>query len=430
MAPPVPKAAAKVFKQFTGLFYGWRMVAAASAVRVLGAGLHSYGFTVFFLPLSQELNLSRTATSFAFSLSRAEGAIEGPIVGHLLDRYGPRPIMLAAVLLMGAGYLLLSQVNSYIAFLVVYTGLISLTHSGGFMHAPMVLTNTWFIRLRARAMTINSAAYGLGGVLLAPILSMIVHNWGWRAGAVVAGVTFLLIGIPLCLTIRPSPESMGLTPDGEREATGGNPGKPFSSSSTIEVSITTTQAIRSFAFWALVFGAGVRNASYHAISTHFIPMMVWKGMSHQQATFLLSSFALLGFISTLVFGWLADNVNKPRLVSSILFTAGISILVLIFGGSIGMLWIFILLFTTVEATYPVAWALVGDLFGRKHFAKIRGYMSVFYVWGSVLGPVIAGAIWDRWQTYEPMLWNLVAMFFISAIFYSLVGRPWAQPKTS
>ena len=156
------------------------MVAASAAVRVLGAGLHSYGFTVFFLPLSQELNLSRTATSFAFSLSRAEGAIEGPIIGHLLDRYGPRPVMLAAVLTMGAGYLLLSQIESYVTFLIVYTGLISLTHAGGFMHAPMALTNTWFIRLRARAMTINSAAYGLGGVLIAPVLSFIVHSWGWR----------------------------------------------------------------------------------------------------------------------------------------------------------------------------------------------------------------------------------------------------------
>ena len=59
------------------------------------------------------------------------------------------------------------------------------------MHAPMTLTNTWFIRLRARAMTINSAAYGLGGVLLAPILGMIVHSWGWRWGAAIAGMAFL-----------------------------------------------------------------------------------------------------------------------------------------------------------------------------------------------------------------------------------------------
>src|SRR5258705_7144509 len=108
------------------------MVAASAAVRVLGAGLRSYGFTVFFLPLSQELNLSRTATSFAFSLSRAEGAIEGPIVGHLLDRYGPRPIMIAAVGTMGVGYFFLSQIENYFAFLVIFTGLISLTPPGGF----------------------------------------------------------------------------------------------------------------------------------------------------------------------------------------------------------------------------------------------------------------------------------------------------------
>lgn len=417
-----------MFNKVTGLFYGWRMVAASAAVRLLGAGLHSYGFTVFFLPLSQELNLSRTATSFAFSLARAEGAIEGPVVGHLLDRYGPRPIMLTAVTLMGVGYLILSQVHSYVAFVVVYTVLISLTHSGGFMHAPMTLTNTWFVRYRARAMTLNSAAYGLGGVLITPLLSMIVLNWGWRWGAALAGILFFVVGIPLCLTIRRSPESMGLLPDGDAAVAArqdSDQGQPSAASAT---DFTAKEAIRSFAFWALVFGAGVRNASYHAISTHFIPMMIWKGMSQQQATFLLSSFAFLGFASTVLIGWLADSMNKPRLVSVILFLAGASILLPIFGSTIAPLWLFTLLFTTVESTYPVAWAMVGDIFGRKHFAKIRGYMSMFYVWGSVAGPVITGAIWDTWHSYEPMLWGLVAMFSISGIFYSLLGKSWMRPK--
>lgn len=420
-----------MLRTLTGLFYGWRMVAASAAVRLLGAGLHSYGFTVFFLPLSQELNLSRTATSFAFSLARAEGAIEGPIVGHLLHRYGPRPVMLAAVSLMGAGYLLLSQVEGYIAFLIVYTGLISLAHAGGFMHAPMTLTNTWFIRLRARAMTINSAAYGLGGVLLAPLLSVIVHSWGWRWGAAAAGIAFLVIGLPLCLMIRNSPEEMGLLPDGARASEHSAAHSRGSGRAALpETEVTAAQAIRSFAFWGLVFGAAVRNASYHAISTHFIPMMVWKGLSQHEATLLLSAFAFLGFASTLLFGWIADSINKPRLVALILFDAGISICFLIFAESIVGLAIFIFLFTMVEATYPIAWAIVGDMFGRRHFPKIRGYMSMFYVWGSVLGPVVAGAVWDRWQTYEPMLWALVGMFFLSGIFYGLLGRPWARPMPS
>jgi sugar phosphate permease len=262
------------------------------------------------------------------------------------------------------------------------------------------------------------------------VLSMVVHSWGWRWGAAAAGMAFLLIGIPLCLTIRNSPESMGLLPDGATGVAAASADKQNHRPAASEAEVTASQAIRSFAFWALVFGAAVRNAAYHAISTHFIPLMVWKGMSRQEATLLLSAFAFLGFASTLTFGWLADSMNKPRLVSLILFTAAVSICFLVFGNSILLLGIFILLFTTVEATYPIAWAMVGDIFGRKHFAKIRGYMSVFYVWGSVLGPVIAGAVWDRWESYEPMLWGLALMFFLSGTLYSLLAKPWSRPKNT
>jgi MFS family permease len=85
------------------IYYGWRMVGLVSAIRVVGGGLHQYGFTVFFLPISQDLGLSRAATSLAFSLSRAEGAIEAPLVGYLVDRFGPRPVIVFAALLAGIG---------------------------------------------------------------------------------------------------------------------------------------------------------------------------------------------------------------------------------------------------------------------------------------------------------------------------------------
>jgi len=403
------------------------MVAASAALRALGSGLHSFGFTIFFLPLSQDLNLSRTATSFAFSLARAEGAIEGPIVGHVLDRYGPRPVMLTAVLLMGVGYLLLSTVDSYAMFLVVYLGVISLAHSGGFMHAPMVLTNSWFIRKRARAITVNSASFSLGGVLIAPVLSAIVLSWGWRSGAAFAGVMFLLIGVPLSLTIRRSPESMGLLPDGDNPSASveGQKNEP-QRRAPAEVDVTTGEAFRSFTFWTLVLGNAVRNMSYHAIATHFVPLMVWKGMSQPQAAFLLSSFAFLGLTSTLLLGWFADRVNKPRLVAGILFIAAAGMLLPVFGSSMWLLLLFTLLFTAVESTYAIGWAVVGDFFGRKHFAKIRGYMSFFYMWGGVAGPVIAGAIYDRWQTYEPMLWALVLFFALSGAIFGMLIKPWEK----
>jgi MFS family permease len=413
-----------LLQKLAGLFFGWRMLAAACALRVLGAGLHSFGFTVFFLPLSQDLNLNRTSTSLAFSLARAEGAIEGPVVGHLLDRYGPKPIMFAAALLMGIGYLLLSQVDSYLSFLLVYLGIISLSHAGGFMHAPMVLINTWFIRHRARAITISSAAFGMGGVFIAPVLSLIVQAWGWRWGAAIAGILFLTVGVPLSLSVRRSPESMGLLPDGDPPV--GSAESQAAGSVRREADVTVAEALRSFAFWGSVLAAGIRNASYHAIGVHFIPLMVWKGFSQAEAAFLLSVYAFLGMAATLTLGWFADKANKPRLTAVILFAAAVAMLLPIFGSSVWTLSLFTVCFAAVETTFPLGWAVVGDLFGRRHYAKIRGYMTLFYTWGGVLGPVIAGAIFDRWKTYEPLLWALIGVFLIAGLFFASLDRAWKR----
>jgi MFS family permease len=240
----------------------------------------------------------------------------------------------------------------------------------------------------------------------------------------------LFIGVPLCLIIRRSPESMGLRPDGDDDTVAPGARQDPNRNLPVEVDVSAGQAIRTFAFWAMIVGAAVRNASYHAISTHFIPLMVWKGMSQEQAALLLGAFAFFGFTSTIVFGWLADTANKPRMVSLILFAAAGSMFLPLFANSMGFLLIFVLIFTAVESTYPIAWAMVGDLFGRRHFAKIRGYMSIFYVWGSVAGPVIAGAIYDRTQTYEPMLWMLVGSFSLASLFYGVIinlGRRLAPP---
>ncbi|MBM4298169.1 MAG: MFS transporter, partial [Deltaproteobacteria bacterium] len=118
-APAHPTMLSSFTEKLSKLYYGWRMIGLVSAIRVVGGGLHQYGFTVFFLPVSQELGISRAMTSLAFSLARAEGAIESPVAGYLIDRYGPSPMMVAACLLAGIGYILFSYINSYTTFLIV-----------------------------------------------------------------------------------------------------------------------------------------------------------------------------------------------------------------------------------------------------------------------------------------------------------------------
>mgnify|MGYP003694420849 CR=1 FL=1 len=149
-----------------------------------------------------------------FSGPRA-GAFEGPVAGYFMDRYGPRPLILIAIIMSSAGHMLLSEVQSYFALLVIYLGVVSLSFQAGFMDAPMVIANTWFIRMRTRAMSLISASVNLGGFLLTPLLAWAIHTWGWRPAAFGSGIIFLLAGLPLALLVRRSPESMGLQPDGD-----------------------------------------------------------------------------------------------------------------------------------------------------------------------------------------------------------------------
>ena len=413
----------KLTAQLNGLFYGWRMVAAGCAMRMLGGGFHLYGFTIFFLPITNELGLSRAATSLVFSLARAEGAIEGPLAGYVIDRYGPRPMMLAGIILSGLGYMLLATVDSYAAFLIVYLGVISLAFSAGFMHSPMVLANSWFIRRRAMAMTLISSAIGIGGTLITPILAFTVAQWGWRYGAFIAGLGLIVTGIPVALYVKRSPESMGLTPDGApveapMQFSQATDAQPFN-----EREFTLKQALKTAAFWKLILATTTRVGVFNSITVHFVPIMVWRGASEAKAAALLATLALMSLPSHLFIGWIADRVNKPRLMAACMLIGAGAVAILAYGEGEWALWTFTILFTFVEALFPVSWATVGDYFGRKHFATIRGSMSFFYLWGPALGPVITGYVYDRHQSYAPLMNAYIAIALVASLLYASLRQP-------
>lgn len=403
------------------------MVGVVSAMRILGGGLHGYGFTVFFLPVSQDLGLNRAQTSLVFSLARAEGAIEAPVVGYLVDRFGPKPLMVTAALLAGLGYIALSWIDSYAGFLLTYLCLISLAYSAGFIQTPMVVANSWFIRRRARAMTTVGAAVTVGGTLITPLLAIVVKQWGWRWGAFLAGCAFLFICIPLSLQIKRSPESVGLRPDGDappaQEDDGATPSFSARKYSTAE-DINAVGALKTLAFWSLAFSMLVRVGTQSTMMVHFIPIMVWKGITQERAALLLSAFALVNLGFHFLLGWIADRMNKPRLISFWMLLPMTALFILIRGDSILSLWIFALLFATLDAAFPVTWAISGDFFGRKHFATIRGNMTFFYMWGSALGPVIAGYLYDQSQSYTLVLWGAAGALLLSALLTALLIRPW------
>src|SRR4030095_5316380 len=124
-------------------FYGWWIVIIGCVQDAVKGGTFNTGFTLYFLPILNELHLSRAATSLPFSLAKLESAIEGPLVGHLIDRFDVRVMLVIGTTLAGLGFILLSFTQSYLLFVLVFMGPLTMGFQAGFNHATMAAVNHW-----------------------------------------------------------------------------------------------------------------------------------------------------------------------------------------------------------------------------------------------------------------------------------------------
>ena len=412
-----------VKERFSKVFYGWWVVAATCAVNAIGGGVYFYGFSVFFLPIKTALNLSSASTSLIFSLSRAEGAVEGPIAGYLIDKFGPRIMLTIGAFIVAIGYILLSQVNSFLWFLTIYLGIISLAFNATFSGSTMAVVNNWFIRRKGLAMAISIAAYSLGGSIIAPLLAFGIHHLGWRTTMALSGIMLAAVVVPFAQLLRSSPEALGLKPDGDTpriESKLDEVGvKPILSS----VDFTVSEALRTKSYWLLAIGTMLRTGTLGTLIVHFVPIMVWKGNSEQTAAVMLGIMAFLSIPMRIGIGWLGDRWSRSKMLAAGMALGAFSLIILQNANSSFQVWLFISVFSVVEGLSALNWALVGDYFGRKRFATLRGILSLVYSWGMIVMPIVAGGIFDRTGSYNTVIWIFVGMYICGTILFLVIQRP-------
>ena len=130
------------------LYYGWWIVILGSLINIVGGGILYHSFTIFFLPLKRDFAVSSAAVSLLYGAARLEGGIEGPIVGHLIDRFGSRAIIMAGAAMAGIGLILTAATHSFWPFFFIYVFIVSLGSNAGFFHPLSTAINNWFIRHR------------------------------------------------------------------------------------------------------------------------------------------------------------------------------------------------------------------------------------------------------------------------------------------
>lgn len=171
------------------IFYGWWILAAGFVANgVLGAAT-SYGTALFLVPLTTEFGWSRAAIATALALARLESGIAGPLEGVLVDRWGPRRVMLIGIPWAAAGFLLWAQISSLSAatgidvllvFYFVYVGMVAFGAGLGSSTASTAAVANWFVRRRGFALGILSSGHGLGAAIWVPVLGFLIQVHGWR----------------------------------------------------------------------------------------------------------------------------------------------------------------------------------------------------------------------------------------------------------
>ena len=380
---------------------GWRILGASVIVNAISDGTWFYGFSVFFLPISRDLALSRAATSLPFAIKGIIGAILGPPTGIWIDRAGPPQILRVSAILAGIGYVLLSLVHGYGVFL----GAIALITVGmlGFVPSTMTAVTRWAGRRRSLAVSVAHMGFTMGAAVIPPLLALGVTTVGWRMTVFLVGLVLWGIVIPMSRHLLHAPAAMKTGPEyvtgSDSDAIGARRAEPRWARLGSEGEVTI--ALGSPTFWLMSISLGLQGMVGTATSLHMVAIMTWKGLPESIAGYLIGFSALAMTPMVLGAGWLGDRFDKGRLAAIASLARALAWV------SVGLwptfdvpqMMLVLLLLAPGESIWALTYALQADLFGTRHYATLRGISSAVT---SIMGfatPWLAGWIYDTTGSY-------------------------------
>jgi len=360
-------------------YHGWKVVLVSAIFQLLFGGLYHTGMSAYFLPISRTFNLTKTQMSLAFTIRSLEGGLEGPIAGYLVDKYGPRSIILTGVLSGGVGFILIGMAPTYTFFLITFLTFLTIGFSIPH-HGISAAINAWFRKRLGIAMSWSTVGSAIGSTVLTFIIAQIIFSFDWRVACICSGILILIVGVPLSFLIR---LPRGGEADIEDEEEFSNNHTPLNLHD-----FGIREALQSSTYWLLSIAIGLRLTAQSAILVHMVPILVSRGIDEQfAATFLVPAAALVRIPAILTSGVISDRWSRPKVASLAMFAGIVATLVGLYGPN-GMTTgiIFVFFFGIAMSSNAIGWSLVGQFFGRKNYGSLRGGVTMIQSVMSAVSP--------------------------------------------
>lgn len=400
------------------LYYGYWIVVAGFITQFVAVGMANYVVGSFLIPMTEEFGWNRAEFTAARSIGQIVFATTGFVIGSSIDRYGGRPFMLGGGLLLAGSMIYLSTIQTLTEWLVI-NGLMLTT--GAAMIGNLVVNVTlgkWFVERRGRAVALAGMGISLAGIMLPPIATYLVDEFGWRESWRILGIAAFVLTIPAALIVRRSPEDFNLHPDGH-SAEDVSAGMGEAAQRDFDRSMTRAQAMRTSSFYFLVLAFGLFQISITVMLTQTIPLMTDANYSRFIASSMISLASVPAFLSKPIWGVLIDKYN-PRILAAIgAAVTGSAVMLIVFSVSNNLdllvYFSFLLMGLGWGGLLPLQEVIWATFFGRRYLGSVRSMAMPFSFGMSAVGPILVAYYHDLAGNYDLALLIVATCNIASAV---------------
>src|SRR5215510_12133564 len=401
------------------LHYGWIIFGLSFLNLVTEGGLKS-AVPVVYVALRDSFHWSAAVTSSVFSLGGLVGALGAPLLGRLLDRWGPRYLFPMGGLLIGLGWCASSSVTDLWPLLLFYSVVATVGENSISSFTTAATLALWFPRTRGWMLGLADAGNPLGAVLFLPMAQWLISTLGWRVTFRILGIVFfLLVGPANVLLQRRPPRAVPSTPHSGR-ALGVVEPTPW------------RRIVRQPPVWFLVLARLFATLGTHLTSVHLVAFFVAAGYDPVLAAAAIAGVGAISMVGRPVSGALSDILGRE-----VMYTVGlgmhISAIMLVLTVGDGQRWWPLLLFVGLSGLSDgigglVVGAKAGDLFPVTSLGVVMGLVQMGRGLGIMTGPILGGLLFDLQGNYRMAF--LLAVVLVTLAIGCMWGVWWTADKAS